>query len=216
MPETTRQYTKRSLLTGAGNLYLQMMETLDTPSAAPVYDNTVYETPSLDTLATTLEIAEKEIYLSNKLHDSIVTVKFATVTVDAGYFPEGFAEEAQGMINVGGGWSMPSNPVKKPFRMGVPFTDTNGDELILNFPKCLLNPSDLNGETQRDDINEQLKQFVIKAVIPEFKGDMDKELVYHKMDMAVEENKTKYDRDKLLNLGWYDNATAKLCEKLGE
>lgn len=209
---TEKTYEKRALMTGAGNLYLQLMTTEDTPSAAPVYANEVFETPSLDTLNATLEIIEKEIYLSNKLHDNIVVVKYATLTVDAGYFPEGFAEEAQGMVKVGGGWSMPAKPVKKPFRIAVPFTDTNNDEIIYNFPKCFLNPTDITGTSQKDDISEQIPQFTIKAILPDYKGDITEELVYHKMDLAVPENKTKYDRDKLLTLGWYDEASLKLTE----
>lgn len=211
----TKTYEKRTLLTGVGNMYLQMMTTEDTPDAAPVYAPTVYETPSLDKVAVALEIAEKEIYLSNKLHDNLTAVKFANITVDAGYFPTGFAEEAQGMIKVGGGWSMPTHPKKTPFRFAIPITDTAGDEIIYNFTKCTLSPVNINGETQREDISEQLRQYVIKAVVPVFKGDAENELVYHQMDLAVPENKTKYDRDKLLTQGWYDEATATAAEKVG-
>lgn len=209
----TKTYEKRTLLTGAGNLFLQMMTTEETPSAAPVYAPTVYETPSVDTIAATMQVAEKDIYLSNILHDSLVNVQMVNLTIEAGYFPTGFAEEAQGMVKIGGGWSMPSNPKKKPFRLAVPFTDMNGDEIIYNFPKCTLSPSDINGQTQREEINEQLKQFVVKAVLPVYKGDAEKSLVYHKLDMAEEENKAKYERDKLLEQGWYDSTSLAETEK---
>lgn len=213
---TTKTYEKRALLTGVGSLFLQMMTTEETPSTAPEYGETVYETPSLDTVNATLQIAEKDIFLSNTIHDSLVSVQRADLVVDAGYFPEGFAEEAQGMIKVGGGWSMPTNPKKKPFRLAVPITDMNGDEVIYNYPKCTLTPVNTNAQTQGEEINEQLKQFNIRAVAPVYKGDAEKPLVYHVMDMAIEENKTKYDRDKLLEQGWYDDATATEAEKAGE
>lgn len=211
MPTTT--YTKQALLNGAGSLYLQMMETEETPSTPPIYGDEVYETPSLDNLSMSLELNEKQIWLSNKLHSDLSSVRLATITVAAGYFPRGFAEEAQGMIKVGGGWSMPTTPKKKPFRLAVPFTDENGDELILNFPKCTLSPVDISGESRKEDTTEQIPQFAIKAVAPDHKGDLEKELVYHKVDLADPENKAKYDRDKLLVNGWYDNASLALNEK---
>lgn len=210
----TKTYEKRTLLTGVGNLFLQMMTTEETPSAAPVYDIKVYETPSLDTVNAALQIAEKDIWLSNKLHDSLVNVQRVDLTIDAGYFPAGFAEEAQGMVKVGGGWAMPSNPKKKPFRLAMPITDMNGDEIIFNFPKCTLTPTNITGQTKREEVNEQIQQFNVRAIIPEYKGDAEKELVYHKVDMAVAENKTKYDRDLLLTNGWYDGASLKLNEKV--
>lgn len=212
----TATYTKQALLNGAGSLFLQMMTTEETPSVAPTYDEEVFETPSLDTLNMSLELNEKQVWLSNKLHSDLSNVRLATITVDAGYFPRDFAEEAQGMVKVGGGWSMPTNPKKKPFRLAVPFIDENGDELILNFPKCTLSPLDISGQSKKEDTTEQIPQFAIKSVAPDYKGDLDKEFVYHKIDLADPENKTKYDRDLLLINGWYDNATAALCEKPGE
>lgn len=212
MPKT-KTYEKRALLTGVGNLFLEMMETEETPSVAPVYSDTVYETPSLDTVNAAQQITEKDIYLSNEIHDSLVNVQRVDLTVDAGYFPAGFAEEAQGMVKIGGAWAMPKNPRKKPFRMAVPITDMNGDEIIFNYPKCTLSPVNTNAQTQGEEINEQLKQYNIRAVAPVFRGDAEKSLVYHQIDMAEEENKTTYDRDLLLTNGWYDTATLKLCEK---
>lgn len=211
-----KTYEKKALLTGVGNMYLQMIETEDSPESAPTYATTVHETPSLDKVAVSMEINEKDIYLSNKLHTTITAVKYVNINVDAGYFPTGVAEEAQGMVNIGGGWSMPTRPKKKPFRLAFPITDTAGNEIIYNFPKCILSPVNINSESQREDINEQLRQYVIKAVAPEYKGDAVDELVYHEMDLAVPENKTKYDRDKLLAQGWYDTATATAAEKVVE
>lgn len=203
----TKTYEKRALLTGVGNLFLQMMTTEETPSTAPVYADTVYETPSVDTLNAAQQITEKDIYLSNEIHDQLVNVQRVDITVDAGYFPAGFAEEAQGMVKVGGGWSMPKNPKKKPFRLAIPITDMNGDEIIYNYPKCTLSPVNTNAQTQGEEINEQLKQFNVRAVAPLFKGSATKSFVYHQMDMAEAENKTKYDRDLLLTNGWYDETT---------
>lgn len=208
-----KTYEKRALLTGVGNLYLQMMETEETPSTAPAYDETVYETPSVDTLNATLQMSERTVYLSNVEHDDLVNVQRVDLVVDAGYFPTGFAEEAQGMVKIGGGWSMPTNPKKKPFRLAIPITDMNGDEIIFNYPKCTLSPVNANAQTKGEEVNEQLTQFNIRAIAPLYKGDADKTLVYHKMDMAETENKTKYDRDKLLVQGWYDEATVTACEK---
>lgn len=208
----TRTYEKRTLLTGVGNLFLQMMTTEETPSVAPVYADEVNETPSLDTVNASLQISEKDIYLSSQLHDSLVNVQRVDLTIDAGYFPVGFAEEAQGMIKVGGGWSMPSNPKKKPFRLAMPITDMNGDEIIFNFPKCTLSPTNITGTTQREEVNEQIQQFNVRAVFLSYKGDMEKALVYHKIDMAEAENKVKYDRDLLFTNGWFDEASLKLNE----
>lgn len=210
MPKT---YEKRALLTGVGNLFLSMMETEETPSAAPVYSEEVYETPSLNTVDASLQIAEKDIFLSNTLHDSLVNVQRVDLTIDAGYFPQGFAEEAQGMIKVGGGWSMPTNPKKKPFRLGIPITDMNGDEIIYNYPKCTLTPVNSNAQTQGEEVNEQMKQYNVRAIAPVYKGDAEKALVYHQIDMAIAENKTKYDRDLLLEQGWFDEESAALAEK---
>lgn len=209
----TSTYTKQALLNGAGSLYLQMITTEETPSTPPIYDEEVFETPSLDNLSMSLELNEKQVWLSNKMHSDLSNVRLATITVAAGYFPRGFAEEAQGMVEVGGGWSMPTTPKKKPFRLAVPFSDENGDELILNFPKCTLSPLDISGETKKEDTTEQIPQFVIKSVAPDYKGDLQKEFVYHKLDLANPENKTKYDRDLLLINGWYDNTSLALNEK---
>lgn len=208
----TKTYEKRTLLTGVGNLFLQMMTTEETPDFAPVYADTVYETPSLDTVNAALQIAEKDIYFSSQLHDSLVNVQRVDLTIDAGYLPVGFAEEAQGMVKVGGGWAMPSNPKKKPFRLAMPIMDMNGDEIIFNFPKCTLSPTNITGTTQREEVSEQIQQFNVRAVFPVYKGDMEKALVYHKLDMAIAENKAKYDRDLLLTNGWYDKASLALNE----
>ncbi|MGX7091181.1 hypothetical protein [Hutsoniella sourekii] len=208
-------YSKRALLTGAGSIYLSFMTKEETPATAPTYDTgeKIYETPSLDQVNVELELAEKKVHLSNVLHSDLSAVQSATIQVDAGYLPKGFAEEAQGMVNLGGGWSMPTQPRKKPFRMAIPFTDENGDELIVNFPKCTLSPVNISGETKREDVNEQLRQYNITGQPLVYRVADGKNFVFHQVDMADEDNKAKYDRDKLLEQGWYDEDTLQACEK---
>lgn len=208
-------YTKRALLTGAGSLYLSFMETEETPTKAPVYAEEVYETPSLETINAQLEVSENKVFLSNILHSDLSAVQSATIPVTAGYFPPGFAEEAQGMKKVGGGWSMPTNPKKKPFRMGIPFTDENGDELIVNFPKCTLAPVNIEGSTSGQDVNPQMRTYNVTGSPLLYKSDGDN-FVYHQMDMSDEENKTTYDREKLLENGWFDETTLSATEKTAE
>ena len=207
---------KRGLLTGAGSMYLQSMTNEPNKDTKPTYHETVYETPSLEKVSATLELAEKTIRLSNLPHSEATAVKKAEITVDAGYFPDGFAEEHTGMVQVGGGWSMPTNPKKKPFRFAVPFTDEDGGEIIYNYPYCFLSPVDVDGETEKEDINEKIRQYKITALaLPTDVTVSGKKmkLVYHNMDMTTQENSDKYDRDKLLEKGWYDDETAEACVK---
>ena len=207
---------KRALLTGAGSLYLQSMTNEPNKDTKPTYNETVYETPSLEKVSATLELAEKTIRLSNLPHSEATSVKKAEITVDAGYFPDGFAEEHTGMVQVGGGWSMPTNPKKKPFRFAVPFTDEDGGEILYNYPYCFLSPVDVDGETEKEDINEKIRQYKITALpLPTdvTVGGKKLKLVYHTMDMTIKANADKYDRDKLLEKGWYDDETVEACSK---
>lgn len=205
-------YTKRALMTGAGSLFLQSMTTEDTPTSKPVYGDVVYETPSLQELNVELEVAEKKVHLSNLLHSDLSAVQSANITVNAAYLPEGFAEEHQGMIKLGSSWAMPTNPVKKPFRLAVPFTDENGDAFIINLPKCTLSPVNQQGQTQTDSVEEQIKQYNITAAPLAYRV-MGANFVYFTMDMADTENKAKYDADKLLTNGWIDEETLTQSEK---
>lgn len=204
MPKT---YEKRALMTGAGSLFVDFMENEATSDVAPTYAGEVVETPSLNTLDATFEVTETQVYLSNILHDDLSAVRSATISIEAGYLPRDFAEKAQGKVNIGGSWAMPTNPTKKPFRLGVPFTDSNGDEYIVNFPNCTLSPVDISGQTQGEEATEQLKSFNIIARPLPYNvtvGDKTINPVVLTMDMADEDNKTQYDRDKLLELGWFD------------
>ena len=206
-----KKFEKRALLTGVGELYLQFMETEDTPDTAPTYATDVLVTPSIDKVDAKMELSEKKVYLSNLLHSDFSGVKNIGITLDAGYLPEGFAEEAQGKVKIGDTWATTTNPRKKMFRMAIPFTDENGDELIINYPKCTLSPVDAGGETQKDDINEQIRQYNIVAQ-PLTKKSDGANIVYVEVDMSIEANKKKYDRDKLLENGWFDTASLKKCE----
>lgn len=208
-----KTYKKQALLTGVGSLFLDFMTKEETPTTAPTYAGRVFETPSVDKLAVTLEVAEKKVHLSNILHTDLSVVKSASIVLDAAYFPENFAEEAQGMVKIGGGWSMPTNPIKKAFRLGIPITNENGDELILNFAKCTLSPVDINAETEREDVSEQIGQYNIVGQPLVYRVEEGKMFVYHKLDLAIPENKAKYDRDKLLETGWIDSKTLETLVK---
>lgn len=203
-------YTKRSLLTGLGMLYLQKMTTEDTPSKAPAYDTAVLQTPSLDKAQCEMEMAEKKVYLSNLLHDDISAVKSVKITLDAAYLPAGFEEDVTGMTKLGEGvYAMPTNPVTKFFRMAFPITTLNGDEIILNFPKCTLKPVQISSETERDDVNEQIRQFEITGQPLIYRGTDGKlePAVYYKADLTTPEAKAAHDRNKLLEGGFYDATT---------
>lgn len=211
-------YTKQGLLTGAGSMYLAFIETEDTPTAGPTYSESVFETPSLESINAQLEISNLKVHLSNIIHSDITSVLSATIPVTAGYFPRDFAEEAQGMVRTGGtagkggSWSMPTNPKAKPFRLAIPFTDENGDVIVVNFPKCTLAPVNIEGQTETDTVNPQMKTYNITAtpiLKPDANGDR---YVLHKLDLADPDNKTAYDKEKLLEQGWYDAATLELCK----
>lgn len=104
-----KTYEKRALMTGAGSIYVDFMETEATKDTAPVYAGAVVETPSLNTLDATFDIAETQVYLSNILHDDLTSIRSATISLEAGYLPRDFAEEAQGKVKVGGSWALPTN-----------------------------------------------------------------------------------------------------------
>ena len=207
-------YKKRALLTGLGDIYLQFMTSTDGQSTAPTYEQDTFVAPSLDKAEVELEVANKKVFLSNKIHTNIESVKSAKITLDTAYLPEGFTEKAQGAVELEPGvYAMPTNPVKKVFRMAVPFTDENGDEFIINFPSCTLSPVSISGETEREDIDAQLKSVEILAIPLEHKGDLEKNVVYHTADLAKSETKQKFDRNKLLANGWFDKTSLAKCVK---
>lgn len=199
---------KKALITGAGALYLQFITTEPDVNTAPVYAEETQVSASLDKLKVQLEMGDKKVFLSNILHSDLSAITSATITLDAAYLPGDFAEEAQGMVKIGDSYSMPTHPQKKPFRLAVPITDENNDQLILNFPYCTLSPVEISGETEREDPSEQMAQFNIMAQPLLYTATTDgKKFVYHKLDMAKPANKAKYDAEKLLIKGWYDSQT---------
>ena len=204
-----KTFEKRALLTGVGALFVDFLENEPNRDEAPEYAGAVVETPSIETASMALELDENLVYLSNLLHDDLSNVVSATITLDAGYLPQDFEDEAQGKVKIGGSWAMPTNPSKKPFRMAVPFTDNDGKELILNFPHCTLSPVDLSATTQGETTDVQMKSFNIVAQ-PLNYGEQP--FVFLSIDMANEENEAQYDRDKLLENGWYDEASLALNE----
>ena len=210
---TVTKFEKQGLVNGIGNLFLQMMETEESSVNPPTYAIDVYETASIDTAQITVELNEKQIYLSDLLHSDLSNVTAVNVPVTAGYFPAGFAEEAQGMLEDGlGGWFLPTNPKKKPFRMGFPAKDENDDEVIYEFPKCTLSPVDGNFQTRNADTTEQIPTFNVKSVPLLYKSAGEPRRVYNKQSVRTVEEIAMWSRDKLLTQGWYNSATKELCK----
>ncbi|MHB0809396.1 MAG: hypothetical protein ACYCDV_08515 [Facklamia hominis] len=215
----TVEYTKRKLMTGAGDIYTQEMTTVDEPKTKPVYGDKVYQTPSLDKVGVALQIAEKIIHLSNKPHSNVKKLKLAEITLDAGYLAAGFEEKMSGYAEIAKGvYAIVENLQTHYFRLAIPFTNESGGEVIYNFPKCELKPSEINGETERDDFQEQLKSFTINALPLTYESDLvtDEKIssngVAFFVDMSEEETRKAYDRNKLLEQGFYDKASLELCK----
>ena len=202
------KYVKQALIDGVGELHLRMMETEDTTGTAPVYSETLYVTPSVDTFKAAVETDKKTIYLSNLMHDDKERVSTVTITLDAGYLPKGFEEEAQGMTNKGdGAWGMSQSPQKKYFSMAIPTTYDNDEEIIFIFPKCTLALRDVDAKTRSESSDEQIPQFEITAHFPNYGGSD----IYYKVEL-VGEDAAKWDRKKLLTQVVYDDATLNACK----
>ncbi|HCX2444324.1 TPA: phage tail protein [Staphylococcus aureus] len=199
----TTTFEKKALLTGIGNGFFQIMTTEETPTTAPVYDSRVFEVPSLDKLKTKLEYKSKDIYLSSALHSVLGKASKATITLDAGYLPDGFEEEVSGATKLADGvYGMGGKGTKKYFRFAFPMIDENGEKIIINFPKCQIQPTDLNVESQAEDKKEQMQQFDIIAM-PLATGKEEESNIYYKADLR--KNKT-LDERKLLEKGFYNKA----------
>lgn len=204
---------KQAVITGVGSGYFQEMTTEDTQSSAPVYADTTYQSPSLESVEAEIQQESTELYLSNTLHSRFGKVTGATITLNAGYLPEGFAEKMTGATELAPGvYAQTGRQVQKFFRLAFPMTDENGDEIIINFPKCQLEPVSLSATTEGESQEGQIDSYNIVAVPMTYepKGEADKELskvVYLKADLRNEGAKEAYDRDQLLEKGWYDGAT---------
>ena len=206
-------FEKKALLTGIGNGFFQVMKTEETPTTAPVYDEKVFEVPSLDKLKTKLEYKSKDIYLSSTLHSVLGKASKATITLDAGYLPDGFEEEVSGATKlVDGVYGMGGKGTKKYFRFAFPIIDENGEKIIINFPKCQIQPTDLNVESQGEDKKEQMQQFDIIAM-PLATGKEEESNIYYKADLR--KNKT-LDERKLLETGFYNKTVLTTLNKSGQ
>lgn len=196
------------ILTGVGAGYLQFVKTLDTSTEGLTYEPEVYEVYGIDKLAYKPESKTKPIYLSNVKVADFGKFSGAEMTVDYGFFPEGFVEKASGMVKLANGtYVQGENPVYKTFRWAFIVTDSHGGEIIYNFPKCQLEPSSFNAETETDEKKENYQQITIKAY-PIIGSDNG--AVYTKIDLREND---KYDRSKLLEIGFYNADTLKNCLK---
>lgn len=204
----TATSVKEGLITGIGELYLQ---TMDADTATPTYLTKVIKTPVIDKAAVKIEYNSKEVYLSGLMHSNMGRVSKVEITLDAGYLPSGFVEEHTGAKKLGEGvYAQPSIPVFKFFRMAFPAQDEHGKEIIFNFPRCQIAPKDWNFETATNENKEQIQQFVITAY--ELLNDTPGErTLYQYADLRV--TGETYDRNKLLEKGFYDATTLAACAK---
>ncbi len=207
----TKEAVSKALLTGIGAGYLQKVKTEATSSQGLTYDEKTYEVFAIDKVAFKGQIKEKTVYLSNiKARD---IVKFASVemTVDIGFFPDGFLEEMSGMKKLATGvYVQGDSPRYKQFRWAFPVTDEDGKEIIYNFPVCQIENPDFNAETETDEKKENIAQVTIEA-FPVIGSENIS--VYSKIDLTT----TKlYDREKLLLNGFYNAETLKACIKDGQ
>lgn len=192
-------YEKQLLINGIDNMFLQFMKTEETPLKLPEYEDKVYETASIDKVSATAEVAEKKIFLSNKLHSNPKKTTSFSIQVDAGYLPYGFVEEATGAVKLAEGvYTYVDKVANKYFRMAFPLTDEAGGKVIVNFHKCSLKPVGLTGETSKEDTNEQITTFEITA-FPLAMDDPNLAGLYSKADLRVAKG---LDARKLLEKGF--------------
>ena len=207
----TKERVDGALLTGIGAGYLQKVKTEATSESGLTYEDKTYEVFAIDKVAFKGQKKEKPVYLSNNKIRDIVKFSSVEMTVDIGFFPEGFVEEMSGMIKLAdGAYVQGDSPRYKYFRWSFPVTDEDGGEIIYNFPVCQLKHPDFNAETETDEKKENIAQVTIEA-FPVI-GSVNKS-VYSKIDLTT----TKlYDREKLLLNGFYDAETLKACIKDGQ
>ena len=206
----TKEAVSKALLTGVGAGYLQKVKTEATSSQGLTYDDKTYEVFAIDKVAFKGQTKEKAVYLSNIKARDIVKFSSVEMTVDIGFFPNGFLEEMSGMTKLATGvYVQGDSPRYKQFRWAFPVTDEDGEEIIYNFPVCQIESPDFNAETETDEKKENITQVTIKAypVI----GSKNKS-VFSKIDLRETD---KYDREKLLLQGFYDTQTLNQCLKSG-
>ena len=99
----TKEAVSKALLTGVGAGYLQKVKTEATSSQGLTYDEKTYEVFAIDKVAFKGQIKEKTVYLSNIKARDIVKFSSVEMTVDIGFFPDGFLEEMSGMTKLANG-----------------------------------------------------------------------------------------------------------------
>lgn len=212
-------HQKRNTMTGLGDGYFQKMKTEDTRTEAPVYEEETEIVPSLQQVQVEVTYEVSPLYLSNKKHSDLGRLSDVTITLNAAYLPEGFAEWASGATKIGpGAYAYNSNPTVKYFRFAFPATDREGNQVIFNFPKCQLQPVGVTAQTETENQEAQISDFNIVGNALVYRSEANAEgenNIYLKVDTTTEEGKGVYDTDVLLEQGWYDQATleaAKLSE----
>ena len=205
----TKERVDGALLTGIGAGYLQKVKTEATSESGLTYEDKTYEVFAIDKVAFKGQKKEKPVYLSNNKIRDIVKFSSVEMTVDIGFFPEGFVEEMSGMIKLAdGAYVQGDSPKYKYFRWSFLVTDENGGEIIYNFPYCQLKHPDFNAETETDEKKENIAQVTIEAF-----PVIGNKKVYSKIDLRTT---NLYDREKLLLNGFYDAETLKACIKDGQ
>ena len=126
----TKERVERALMTGVGAGYLQKVKTEPTSESGLTYEDKVYEVFAIDKVAFKGQTKNKTVYLSNNKLRDIVKFSSAEMTVDIGFFPEGFVEEMSGMIKLAdGAYVQGDSPKYKYFRWSFLVTDENGGEI---------------------------------------------------------------------------------------
>lgn len=211
---------KQTLMTGLGDGYFQKMLTEETETEAPVYDEETGTevVPSLQSAETEMTYESNPLFLSNKKHSDLGKVSDLTITLNAAYLPEGFAEWSTGAVKLAEGiYGYNSNPIRKFFRFAFPMTDENGKEVIINVPKCQLEPVGLNPSTETENKEAQVTAYnvvgnalVYQPAIADSDDDVNNS-IYAKADLRKPEVAAVFDRNKLLEIGFYDKASLDLC-----
>lgn len=211
---------KQTLMTGLGDGYFQRMQTEETETTAPIYDEETGTevVPSLQSAETQMTYESSPLFLSNKKHSDLGKVSDLTITLNAAYLPEGFAEWATGAVKMAEGvYGYNSNPIRKFFRFAFPMTDENGREVIINVPKCQLEPVGLNPQSETETKEAQITAYnvvgnamVYRPADADATDDLNND-IYVKADLRKPEVASVFDRNKLLELGWYDKETLNAC-----
>jgi len=214
------QTVKQTLMTGLGDGYFQRMITEETETVAPIYDDEIGTevVPSLQSAETEMTYESSPLFLSNKKHSDLGKISDLKITLNAAYLPDGFAEWATGAVKLAEGiYGYNSNPIRKFFRFAFPMTDENGREVVINVPKCQLEPVGLNPQSETDSKEAQITAYnvvgnalVYQPAVSESEDDINN-AIYFKADLRKAAVSAIYDRNKLLEVGFYDKLTLEAC-----